>query len=157
MDAAIESLAPDPESVAQERSLKDKESANNLERFCRAVDPDASGKLTREQFHEGMQKKHIPLLLATLGLRKDHVLELFNGMAETADDGGRVAITTFVKGCMLLRGTATNFDMQKLHADLLKLYADSAKHGNYMRDVLRLLRNGHHAMQECTADACAGS
>merc|ERR1719277_1895953 len=143
--------------IARERNLKEKECASKLEQFCREVDINDNGSLTRMEFQEAMQRKHIPLMLATLGLQRHHVLEFFDDMAETANDGGQVEITTFVNGCMLLRGAATNFDLQKLHSDLLKLHADSAKHGNYMRDVLRLLRSGHDARHERIADACVDS
>jgi hypothetical protein len=157
VDSAIESLSPDAEMIARERSLKEKESAQKLEQFCSDVDINGNGKLTRVEFQLAMQRKHIPVLLATLGLQRHHVLEFFDVMAETANDGGQVEISTFVNGCMLLRGVATNFDLQKLQADLLKLHADSAKHDYYMREVLRLLRNGHDAGQECIADVCAGA
>merc|ERR1712060_164206 len=105
--------------------------------LCDAVDTDESGKLTRENFDDGLRRKHIPLLLKMMGLQRHHVLEFFNYMAESAGEGGEVKISTFVHGCMLLKGAATNFDLHKLHADFKAM---QVKHDQDTNEILNVLR-----------------
>jgi hypothetical protein len=137
VESAMMTLSPDTDTLAQEQSRRESDNAQKLIQLCKNVDADFSGKLTREQFEDGLRRKHIPLLLNLLGLQKHHVLEFFSVMAEAANDDGQVAIETFVNGCMLLKGTATNFDLQKLHAEVRDT---KAKHQRSLDDIMELLR-----------------
>ncbi|CAK0800850.1 unnamed protein product [Prorocentrum cordatum] len=130
-------LKPDPEVFARELSQQEWVDAQKLDRLCRAVDTDESGKLTREQFENGLQKNHIPLLLKSLGLQRHHLVEFFKFMAEDSSGDGQVDIHTFVNGCMVLRGVATNFDLQKLHAELK---SNHAQHDKHLDSIMRILR-----------------
>jgi hypothetical protein len=128
VESAMSVLQPDPETLAMEISRQDHMNAQKLDRLCRAVDADESGKLTREQFEDGLHKKHIPLMLKSLGLHRHHLVEFFEYMAEVQNDDGQVDIDTFVNGCMLLKGVATNFDLQKLHAEFKATHVQHEKH-----------------------------
>jgi hypothetical protein len=120
VESAMSTLTPDRETLAVEADRKEKANAEELEHLCKLVDADYSGKLTRDQFEDGLTKGRIPLLLTLLGLQTRHVKELFNTMSQAAeDDDGQVDISKFVQVCMHLKGAATNFDMQRLHAEFV--------------------------------------
>merc|ERR1739844_80633 len=55
VDAAMQTLAPDSESVAESKAEQEKAFAKDLERLCVLVDHDESGKLTPEQFKDGIR------------------------------------------------------------------------------------------------------
>lgn len=118
VDTAMKTLTKDSEVLAQEHSRQEAQHANKLTELCRRVDVDLGGRLCREEFEAALRRKHVPTLLTMLGFKRHHVLEFFKHMADDADDG-EVDIGEFVKGCMLLKGTATNFDLHKLHAEFV--------------------------------------
>jgi hypothetical protein len=118
VDSAMKVLSADPDMLAREHIRQEHEHAQRLASLCREVDPDCSGKLTQDQFEDGLRRQHIPKLLSMLGLQKHHILEFFDSLAKSSDDGGQVDIGTFVNGCMLLKGASTNFDLHKMHADI---------------------------------------
>jgi voltage-gated sodium channel len=138
VESAMMTLSPDDMVLAQEHTLKEKENAKMLVELCQRVDHDQSGKLTQDQFEDGLRKKQIPMLLTMLGLQRHHVLELFHTMAEAADDDGQVEIRRFVEGCMLLKGAATNFDIQKLQAEFRMT---QLKHEESMAEIVTLLQD----------------
>jgi hypothetical protein len=139
VDSAMKVLSPDSDVLGHELIRKDHEHAEKLARLCRDVDHDCSGKLTQEQFEEGLRKHHIPRMLRTLGLQKHHLVELFSSLAKASDDDGHVAIDTFVKDCMLLKGTSTNFDLQKMHAEI------QVDHATIMQLLRDIPGSGRHA------------
>ena len=136
VDTVMRSLKGDPEEFAREHYRQESENAARLDHLCRAVDKDGDGKMKQEEFELGMQKKHIPLMLYTLGLRRHQVIEFYKLMAEDCDHNGEVDIEAFVNGCMLLKGSATNFDLSKLHA---KVTASHAELAGQMNDIVELL------------------
>jgi hypothetical protein len=118
VDSAMKVLEPDPQMIAEEHDRLEDEHAEKLASLCKAVDTDHSGKLTQEQFEEGLRRKHIPKLLRMMGLQKHHIVEFFNILARASDDDGQVDIATFVNGCMMVKGASTNFELQKMHAEV---------------------------------------
>ncbi|CAK0872655.1 unnamed protein product, partial [Prorocentrum cordatum] len=117
VDSAMKVLSPDSETLAHEYVRRDHEYARKLTNLCKTLDTDCSGRLTQEQFKLGLSQKRIPHLLAMLDLKKHSILEFFESLAKASDHDGQVGITTFVDGCMLLKGASTNFDLQKLRAE----------------------------------------
>ncbi|CAK0817027.1 unnamed protein product [Prorocentrum cordatum] len=110
-------LSPDPETLAHEYIRRNHEYVRELTHLCKILDTEGSGRLTQEQFKLGLSQKRIPHLLAMMDLKKHSIKELFEAMAKSPDYDGQVDITTFVEKCMLLKGTSTNFDLQKLRAE----------------------------------------
>jgi len=146
VESAMSFVKTDPEMLAREVFHKEQEDTQRLERLCRAVDADATGKLTQDQFEQSLQMRHIPTLLKALGLQTHHVMEFFHYLAEV--EGGQVEIGTFVDGCMLLKGGATNFDLQKLQAEFKAM---QARHDQNLDDILKLLRGrSSNSMRQST-------
>jgi hypothetical protein len=146
VESALGVLSPDSEMLALEHNRREQDNAKKLEQLCRNVDEDLSGKLTQEQFEDSLRKKQLPMLLTMLGLGTDHVLELFKHMAQVADDNGQVEIGKFVNSCMLLKGAATNFELQKLHAEIR---AAQVTHNQVLQDIVEFLQDvfeGHTAV-----------
>lgn len=124
--SAMKVLSADPVEAAHEHVRKEREQSWVLANLCKVVDPDGSGKLTREQFENGMRRKGIPELLSMLGLKKHNIIEFFASLARASrdrGDDGQVDIPTFVNGCMMLKGAGTNFDLQKMQAELTVAHA----------------------------------
>lgn len=136
VEAAMQTLSPNAETLALENARKEKDNAKELESLCRSVDADFSGKLTREQFEDGLRRGRIPMLLTLLGLHRHHVLEFFNTMAMIQDQDGQVDIHAFVTGCMHMKGTATNYDLQMLH---LEFRSSREQHHEQMDKIQALL------------------
>jgi hypothetical protein len=131
VDSAMAVLQPDAEAIAKEKIQQETEFTSALESLWRAVNADGSGRLSQNDFDAGMHSKHLPLVLKSLGFHTHHLKEFFGALANSQGQG--VDIATFVNGCMLLKGDATNFDVSKLRTQLVKL--DST-----MNDTLELLR-----------------
>lgn len=138
VESAMATLTPDSQMLAREHTRLELEYAQKLDSLCRDVDADDSGKLSRAEFEECIKKRHMTMLLEMMGLQKHHVLEFFHHLAHVYDDGGQVDIAKFVNGCMLLKGAATNFDLQKLHAEFLSAQARVAQN---QKDILKLLHD----------------
>jgi hypothetical protein len=136
VESAMATLTPDSQTLAREHTRQELENAQKLDSLCRDVDADDSGKLSRAEFEDCIKKRHMTMLLEMMGLQKHHVLEFFNHLALVYDDGGQVEIAKFVNGCMLLKGAATNFDLQKLHAEFL---AAQARFDQNQSRILKLL------------------
>jgi hypothetical protein len=122
VETAVQTLTPDQETVAVEHARREKQNAEDLEHLCLLVDHDSSGKLTPEQFRDGINRGRLPTVLALLGLSQHHVLELFEFLSKDAykHDEGQVPIRVFVKMCMRLKGPATNFDLQSFRKEFME-------------------------------------
>jgi hypothetical protein len=137
VESAMSVLTLNPEMLAMEHNRKELENATKLEQLCIRVDADESGKLTQDEFEDSLRKKQLPMLLTMLGLPQHHVVELFRHMALDADDR-KVEIGAFVKGCMLLKGAATNFDLHMLQSEFRDAHAH---HQKDLDDILELLQD----------------
>lgn len=119
VESAMAVLQPDAATLARETFRKELECSHELEYLCRRVNDDGSGKLSREDFDTGLEiNPRLPLLLKGLGFRRHNFNEFFNGLAQGDQ---RVDIDTFVNGCIVLKGDASNYDVVKLRAELAKL------------------------------------
>jgi hypothetical protein len=123
VESAVQTLRPDRETIATEHLRLEKENAMELERLCKMADKDGNGRLGRQEFEDSLHKDRIRRLLMVLGLSKHHVMEFFDTMSTLAiDDEGEVDISQFVRGCMQLKGAATNFDVQMIHAEMRSMW-----------------------------------
>jgi hypothetical protein len=146
VESAMSSLSPSSEVLALEKARQEGDHAKELEELCLRVDADHTGKLTVEQFSEGIHRGRIPLLLSLLGMNKHHVLELFSNMSRMAeDDNGQVDIADFVSTCMLMKGHATNFDLHLLRAELKALEVALLEN---QRGFLKVLRQNRVAVSK---------
>merc|ERR1740121_1957390 len=138
VESAMATLKPASHMLAREYTRRELENAQKLDKLCRDFDLDDSGKLDRTEFDDCIRKRRMTMLLEMMGLEKHHVLELFHHMTQVYDDDGKVQISKFVNGCMLLKGAATNFDLQKLHAEFL---AAQVRHDHKFKEILKILRD----------------
>lgn len=120
VDTAMKTLTKNSEVLAQEHSRQEAQHESKLTELCQRVDDDFSGRLSRSKFEVALQRKRVPELLTMLGFKRHHLLEYFNHMANDCEDES-VDIGDFVRGCMLLKGPASNFDLYKLHAAQLNI------------------------------------
>jgi len=120
VDNAMQNLHPSREQMAMKLEEDEQGYAQELEKLCIDVDADQSGCLTKAQFKAGLVEGRIPLLLQLLGLNRDNVQAFFEILCDVAPNK-QVDIKQFVRGCMRLKGAATNFDLQTLVSDLKQL------------------------------------
>jgi hypothetical protein len=120
VESAVQTLRPDRETIVTEQLRLEREHANELEKLCCQVDKDGNGKISPDEFEKSLERGgRIPKLLLLLGLSRHHVIEFFQTLSHISEEeDGEVDIATFVTGCMQLKGAATNFDVQMLHAEL---------------------------------------
>jgi hypothetical protein len=137
VESAMATLSPNAEARAVDHARREKACAEELKSLCLQVDTDFSGKLTREQFEDGLRRRRIPRLLTLLQLQTHHVIEFFDTIA---DEDGQVEIETFVRGCMQLKGPATNFDLQMFVAEFRAAYAQQETALEVQDRTLELLR-----------------
>lgn len=125
VDSAMAILKPDPETVAAEDFRQERHRTVEIDRLCREFNADGSGLLSQEDFDAALQMGHLLLMLKGMGLKRHHVIQLFEVLAE--GNGGRVNIDTFVNGCLLLRGDATNFDVANMSIEIEELHRDISR------------------------------
>jgi hypothetical protein len=120
VDHAMQSLTPTREQLATTLEEEEESFAKELETLCHVVDVDQSSCLTREQFNELLKEGRIPLLLHLLGLNRTNVQHLFEVLCDATPDK-QVDIKSFVRGCMALKGAASNFDLQTVISNLKRI------------------------------------
>jgi hypothetical protein len=140
VEAAMQTLRPDKEAIVVEQLRIEKEHIEELERMCNNFDTDGNGMISRQEFEIGLSRGRIPRLLMLLGLSKHHVVEFFSAMEEE----GEVDISTFVRGCMQLKGAATNFDVQMVHAELRSIWNRQEKYMVEMGTQIGYIQDQQH-------------
>jgi hypothetical protein len=115
--------------------------AEALAQLLTEADTDGNGKMSRSEFEVHLQKGRVPRLLLLLGLSKHHVMEFFNTMAamnQNPDEGEEeeVDIASFVQACMQLKGAATNFDVQMIHAELRSMWGKQERRMSEVNEQL---------------------
>jgi hypothetical protein len=126
VESAMQTLRPDREMITMEQLRLEKENAREVSDICSSADNDGNGKMSKQEFALLLSKGRLPKLLLLLGLSKHHVVEFFDTMSALCDDG-EVEISTFVQGCMQLKGAATNFDVQMIHAEMRSHFSKQQK------------------------------
>jgi hypothetical protein len=126
VESAMQTLRPDREMLTMEQRRIESEHAAEMERLCRLGDADGSGTISPQEFEKMLARGRLPRLLTLLGLSKHHVVEFFTTMSELSPQTeGEVDIRSFVQACMQLKGAATNFDVQMIHAELRSMWQKS--------------------------------
>ncbi|CAK0904697.1 unnamed protein product [Prorocentrum cordatum] len=123
--------------LAQEHSHQEAQHFDKLAQLCHQADEDCNGRLGPREFKNALRKNDVPTLLKMLGFQRHHVCEFFNHMAHESDDN-EVDINDFIKGCTLMKGYATTFDLHKLYARVTNVQKDLDER---LGEILRLLHN----------------
>jgi len=141
VQSAKNALSPDSETLALELLRKEADLAEELATLCRLANVNYSGKLSPNEFQDGLRQGRIPLLLAVLGVERHQVEELFDTMSNAAEsDDGHVDISDFVDSCMKLRGGARNYDIQIMRAEWRAAFGEiRAMHKGTLASVAKLL------------------
>merc|ERR1712172_75643 len=113
---------PDIDTTTLEKRKRDLAYSKELFAIIRSkLDENHNGRISHEEF-----KRHFtdPDLTAWFEARdfdmKD--AELFFRLLASVDKKKEVDVTTFVLGCLRLRGTASNIDVQALHYDIRNMH-----------------------------------
>jgi voltage-gated sodium channel len=137
VEAAMSSLSPSREVLASEHERMEREHANELKSLCHQVDHDRSGKLTPDQFEDGIRRGRIPMLLTLLGLSKSRVIQMFRTLSEQAKhDEGQVSIDRFVELCMQLKGGATTYELQWFQAQVMAEFTRIRQDQNQLLNMI---------------------
>jgi hypothetical protein len=136
VDSAMQNLAPGKEVLARDLQLEKEAHMEELVNLCKEADADTNGKLSKEQFQDGLKRGRIPMLLQLIGLSR-HDVERFFDVLSRASPNGEVAITSFAHGCVRLAGGATSFDLQMLTVDMKGIQKQQAKDFRGMKRRLR--------------------
>lgn len=83
-----------------------------IKAFFKAADTDKSGTLSWEEFSQHLQDPKVKAYFQALQLDVSHAHILFDLL--DADDNNSVTVDEFVDGCIRLRGSARNIDLNML-------------------------------------------
>lgn len=117
---AIEMATHDMELVEQTERSRTKESVNSLKSLFHRLDPDGLGYLQKAELVCVLQHHDVQATLSSLGLQVHDVESLFALL--DIDKDGIVEIDEFVMGCLRVRGSAREVDLEifmQEHADKL--------------------------------------
>mmetsp|Transcript_16933 Transcript_16933/g.34340 ORF Transcript_16933/g.34340 Transcript_16933/m.34340 type:complete len:212 (-) Transcript_16933:2-637(-) len=101
---------PEVDHLAFAQRKQDLEDAAELRKVFRQIDTDGSGTLTAQEFAEAVQNERFRAQLAVLGLDIKDAEKFFR----VVTDLGVVDMEFFVDGCLRLKGSASNIDLQTL-------------------------------------------
>jgi hypothetical protein len=136
VEGAMEVFSKSGEQAALDHEEQQQLYRSQLERLCKDMDEDSTSCLSREQFKKCMDAGSIPRLLTLLGMDRTHVERLFNILSYCSSSDG-VNISEFVSGCMALRGSAKQFDLQIVFMEMRKMHQETQ---NVLADVSSRVR-----------------
>jgi hypothetical protein len=116
VENAMSLAVPDRQAMFSEETKKYLVQAQELNAIVRALDASHDGFLTIEEFRKGMADESPAGLRTYLGSQGIHEADAdyFYQMLLAAHFGKEVGISSFVGGCMKLKGGAQSLDLQAL-------------------------------------------
>merc|ERR1711988_270571 len=107
----MQSLSPDKEATALESHMEEETHVAMLIKICNEVDADGSGHLTKSQFNHVFQDERLWKLLRSIGITGNQLMSFFHMLIDNDKDKNSlgVEITSFVHGCMRMKGQASSF------------------------------------------------
>ena len=100
----------DIELIEQTVKARTKESVNSLMTLFRRLDPDGLGYFLKSEFVSVLQLHDVQATLSSLSLKVHAVESLFTLI--DIDEVGIVEIDEFVMGCLRVRGSAREVDLE---------------------------------------------
>eukprot|EP00419_Tripos_fusus_P065509 CAMPEP_0172931204 /NCGR_PEP_ID=MMETSP1075-20121228/219377_1 /TAXON_ID=2916 /ORGANISM="Ceratium fusus, Strain PA161109" /LENGTH=768 /DNA_ID=CAMNT_0013792523 /DNA_START=72 /DNA_END=2380 /DNA_ORIENTATION=+ len=111
VEQAMKLARPDRDQLAYKQRRAEIAEAAELRKMIRDMDKDGDGTIKRSELCEYIDDGKLKAFLKTLGLDLKNA-DLFFHIIDAAKD--EIDIETFVRECMNLRGTASNFDLAYL-------------------------------------------
>lgn len=128
---AMKNLEPDAIQKAHNLAVENRLLEAKLRELCSVVDVDSSGKISQGEWRSAMEDGRLSELLGLLGFSSREFHEFFSmlsgcqpGAAECGEEDADeylVDADCFVNGCLALRGTASNFDMNVARFELTSI------------------------------------
>jgi hypothetical protein len=117
VDSALKALDPGPIERAEEHSQDEAEIQSTLEKIMEMADVDENGRLSLDEFDRKISGS-VYKFLDMLGFRHDHVRSFLRFLQSKDPSQKGVDVQEFVQGCMLLKGTASNWEVRSLRVEL---------------------------------------
>jgi len=135
VDKALKLAKPDLEDRMLEVCRDNLDAAEDLKKLFRAIDVDGSEALTREEFKQTQKNVLVQEFFQMRGLSITHI-DMFFEMLVSASPDERIDMSTFVSGCLRMRGHATNIEVMSLDHRLQILSNLVGTHiDEYRRDI----------------------
>jgi len=135
VDKALKLAKPDLEDRMLEVCRDNLDAAEDLKKLFRAIDVDGSEALTREEFKQTQKNVLVQEFFQMRGLSITHI-DMFFEMLVSASPDERIDMSTFVSGCLRMRGQATNIEVMSLDHRLQILSNLVGTHiDEYRRDI----------------------
>jgi len=144
VDKALKLAKPDVEDRMLEACRDNLDAAKDLKKIFRSIDVDGSASLTREEFKQTLENVLVQEFFQMRGLNISHVDMFFQILASASPDE-RIDISTFVSGCLRMRGHATNIEVMSLDH---RLQVFSNLVGTHIDEYRRDMRHLQMAMDE---------
>merc|ERR1712032_396678 len=147
VEDVMKNLEPDDE----QKALLFEEDERCVEKvflgLCRSLDKNGSGKLSAKEWNERQHIGGMKAWLEMVGFRSSQVNEFFALMSASAasDEGDVVDINAFVKGCMVLKDTASCFELHAMRFELATLKDMMLELKVLQRNSLKAHRNSNHS------------
>jgi voltage-gated sodium channel len=120
VNQAMKSMQAEREEAALEHAEEEKKNERDLMKILEGADVEGEGRITVAGWQKAFGNSNVPAFLDLMGYKAQDVLAYYKLLSRTSDDGS-VDLSEFTAGCMMMKGTATKFDMHILHDRLTEL------------------------------------
>jgi len=117
VENALKLAQPDRDVLALEHRKRELVEAEELREICEKLDMNGSGTIDIDEFRGNFQHGKLMAHLQVLGLQIKDADMFFHMLMDSSDPPPSeqvLDISDFVAGCMRLRGSATNLDLQTI-------------------------------------------
>merc|ERR1719379_1330508 len=122
LDRTMKLATPDMESIVYEKSRKDAHDAWELQGLIKQLDENHNGNISFKEFLHFMKDEKFRLYFSARGLDIKDTETFFKMLRACNSSSEEVDFTTFVKGCMRMKGVASSIDVQTLHFECRQVH-----------------------------------
>jgi len=126
VEKAMKLAQPDVDELLFEKRKEEIESAEELQNLFDSIDTNQSGSVTWEEFEKFMTDERVTSYLEVNGLDINDAYMFFRMLASSVGSK-EIDVNTLVRGCLKLKGLATNIDLLQLSYEV-KVISKSQQH-----------------------------
>jgi hypothetical protein len=132
VESAMQSSQYYKDLMVEDKLVTEQVCSRHMKQIFKDIDKDDSGTISLEEMNGFLEDEALDLAtyFEALGITPTEAKMLF--VLLDRDRSGLVDVDEFCDGCMRLRGTAKSFDLNALHHDLKRLYAQSLNFFTHM-------------------------
>merc|ERR1711948_204925 len=130
--------APDQYELSVKHKEEREQTAKGLQYLFESADQEGTGRISQADFARANADGRMTDFLEMLDFQYQDVMDFLQMSCSHSDTGdNKVNIKGFVRGCMHMRGSATNFDMKSLMMELREIHSESTQMIKEMHALMR--------------------